>query len=142
MTYVVTGALIVAAAGAVVSADASIKSGKAQQYELERQAEEEKISAESRELQRRQKLNKALAANAVSQSMSGIKAEGTPSSIALESAKQIAISEGAEALSDRLRQSQLQRQGKNARSAGNAAAASTLLSGAGSAMSIKASADT
>jgi hypothetical protein len=61
---------------------------------LNRQAEEEKIAAEGRELQRKQELNRVLAANNVSQSMSGITGEGTPASIALESAKQIGSSEG------------------------------------------------
>lgn len=102
---------------------------KAQEIELEKQAEQEKFAAESRELRRRQQLNKVLAANVVSQASSGISGEGTPASIALESAKQVAISEGVEALSDRLRQAQLARQAKNIRGATGIQAASTLLSG-------------
>ena len=55
--------------------------------------------------------------------------EGTPASIALESAKNIGMSEGLIGMSDRLLQAQLKRQGKNAKSAANLQAGSTLLSG-------------
>ena len=61
--------------------------------------------------------------------MSGIKAEGTPSSIALESAKNVGLSEGMLKLSDRLAQAQLRRQGATAASAAKIGSASTLLSG-------------
>ncbi len=103
---------------------------KAQAFELERQGEQEELSAEGRELERRQKLNKVLAANVVGQANSGIAGEGTPASIALGSAKQASISEGIESLSDRLKQDHLKRQADNVRSAGNTQAASTLLKGA------------
>ena len=89
------------------------------------------MAAESRELERQQKLNASLAANAVGLGVSGIKAAGTPASIALESAENISLSEGMTKLSDRLQQSQLRRQGKNARQASQYAAAGTLLSAAG-----------
>jgi hypothetical protein len=82
------------AASTAFSVYGQIETGKAQQEEFDRQAEEEKIAAEGRELQRKQELNRVLAANAVSQSMSGITGEGTPASISLESAKQIGSSEG------------------------------------------------
>lgn len=132
MSYYVTGYYIVAAIGVVVGADASIKSSKAQQIALDEQAEDEKFTAESRELGRRQKLNKVLSANIVSQSSSGILGEGTPQSVALESAKQVGISEGVEGLSSRLKQAQLRRQGKAISSAGKVSAGSTLLSSASS----------
>ena len=115
--------------GTVIGVKSQLDAAKAQQYELEAQADQERVASESRELQRRQQLNKALAANVVGQSMSGIAGEGTPQSIALESAKQVSISEGVESLSDKLRQAQLKRQARNVRSAGKLAAASTLLKG-------------
>ena len=62
--------------------------------------------------------------------MSGIKAEGTPASIALQSAKNVGLSEGMLKLSDRLAQAQLRRQGATAASAAKIGAASTLLKGA------------
>ena len=121
------------AASTAVSVYGQVQGGKIQQKEFERQAEEEKIAAEARELQRKQELNKVLAANAVSASMSGQTGEGTQASIALSSAKQIGTSEGMINLSDKLKRAQLRRQGANARSTANIQATSTLLSGAASA---------
>ena len=120
------------AASTAVSAYGQVQGGKIQQSELERQAEEEKIAAEGRELQRKQELNKVLAANAVSASMSGQTGEGTPASIALESSKQIGTSESMINLTDKLKRAQLRRQGANARSMANIGATSTLLKGGAS----------
>ena len=126
------GALIgVSALGTVASAYGQIEAGKAQEAALIAQAEQERIAAEGPELERQQKLNASLAANVVGLGVSGIKTEGTPSSIALESAKNIGLSEGMMQLSDRLAQAQLRRQGANARSGANLAAAGTLLQGIG-----------
>ena len=125
-------ALITASAvGTGISAYGQIEAGKAQEAALKQQAEQERLAAESRELERQQSLNAALAANVVGLGVSGIKAEGTPASIALESAENVSLSEGMTKLSDRLAQAQLIRQGKNARKASQYAAAGTLLSGAG-----------
>ena len=129
MSFAIVAAVATAASTAV-SVYGQVQSGKAQQSEFERQAEEEKIAAEGRELERKQELNKVLAANAVSASMSGMTGEGTPASIALESAKQIGSSEGMINLSEKLKRAQLRRQGANARSTANIQATSTLLSGA------------
>ena len=126
MSFAIVAAIAVSTA---VTAYGQVQGGKIQQREFERQAEEEKIAAEARELQRKQELNKVLAANAVSASMSGVTGEGTPASIALESAKQIGTSEGMINLSDKLKRAQLRRQGANARAMGNIQATSTLLKG-------------
>ena len=117
------------AVSTAVSTYGQVQAGKIQQQEFERQAEEEKIAAEGRELQRKQELNKVLAANEVSASMSGQTGEGTPASIALESAKQIGASEGMINLSEKLKRAQLRRQGANARAMANIQATSTLLKG-------------
>ena len=126
MSFFVVAAM---AASTALSVYGQVEAGKAQQDELNRQAKEEKIAAESRELQRKQELNRVLAANAVSQSMSGITGEGTPASISLESAKQIGSSEAMINLSEKLKRAQLRRQGANARSTANIQATSTLLKG-------------
>jgi hypothetical protein len=126
MSWVVVAAI---AASTAFSVYGQIETGKAQQEEFDRQAEEEKIAAESRELQRKQELNRVLAANAVSQSMSGITGEGTPASIALESTKQIGSSEAMFELQKNLTIAQRKRQGANARSTANIQATSTLLAG-------------
>lgn len=126
MSFVIAAA-VASIAGTVTSVYGTVQAGKAQQEAFERQAEEEKIAAEGRELERKQELNKVLAANAVSASMSGMTGEGTPASIALESAKQIGASEGMINLSEKLKRAQLRRQGAMARSTANIQATSTLL---------------
>ena len=110
-----------------------LQASKAQAEELERQAEQEKLAAEGRELQRQQKLNAALAANAVGIAASGIKTEGSVSSIGLENTKQSSLTGSVTGLSDRLAYAQRKRQASNVLSAAPYQAASTLLSGAASA---------
>lgn len=129
MTFVVAAAVATIASTAV-STYGQVQAGKAQEEAFEEQARQEKIAAEGRELQRRQELNKVLASNVVGASMSGMTGEGTPASIALESAKQIGTSEGMIGLSDKLRQAQLRRQGAMARGTANIQATSTLLKSA------------
>lgn len=124
MSFFIAAAVI---GTALYTADAQRKTGKAQQYELEKQADEEKTAAEGRELSRRQQLNKVLSQSILGQTDSGIGSEGTPQSIALSNAKTASVSEGLEGLSDKLKQAQLRRQGKMARDTSKVAAASTML---------------
>ena len=133
MTWAITAVVV---AGAV-TAYGQRQSGKIQEQEFERQAEQEKIAAEGRELQRRQQLNKVLAANISAMSDSGMSGEGTPASLSLESAKQASVSEGIESLSDKLKQAQLRRQGKNAAAMGRIQATSTLINAGAQAYSLK-----
>jgi hypothetical protein len=126
MTFAIVAA-VATIAGTATSVYGTVQAGKAQQDAFREQAEQEKIAAEGRELQRKQELNKVLAANAVSASMSGVTGEGTPASIALSSAKQIGSSEGMINLSEKLKRAQLRRQGDNARATANINATSTLL---------------
>ena len=125
MVWVVTAIVV----GTGIQVYGQLEAGKDQEAALKTQAEQERVAAESRELERQQKLNKALAANVVGMGMSGIKAEGTPASIALQSAKNVGLSEGMLNLSDRLAQAQLKRQAATTASASKIGAASTLLSG-------------
>jgi hypothetical protein len=124
MSWIITAVVV----SGVAQAGLEVQAGKSQKVELEKQAEDEKFAAQGRELERRQQLNKILAANTVSLAGGNVATEGTPSSISLESAKQIGISEGVNKLSDKLRQAQLKRQGRNALSGSKLAGASTLLS--------------
>lgn len=133
MSWVITAVVV---AGAV-TAHGQRTAGKIQEQEFERQAEEEKLAAQGEELQRRQQLNKVLAANVASMAESGMAGEGTPASISLESAKQASVSEGVISLSEKLKQAQLRRQGKNAAATGRIRATSTLLSTGAQAMSLK-----
>ena len=125
MSYFIVAAIV----STGVQVYGQLEAAKDQEAEFKTQAEEERVAAESRELERQQKLNKALAANAVGMGMSGIKAEGTPASIALQSAKNVGLSEGMLKLSDRLAQAQLKRQAATTASASRIGAVSTLLKG-------------
>lgn len=120
---------ILAGLSAGVSAYGQIQAGKAQKVALKEQAKQEELAAESQELQRRQELNKALAANVAALSTAGISGEGTPASLALASAKQVGLSEATIDVSENLRQAALKRQAKQATQTAGLAAASTLLSG-------------
>lgn len=120
--------LILAAVSGGLVARGQYVAGKAQQYELERQAEQERIAAEGRELQRREELNRALAARQMAMATSGLAGEGTPASIALSAAEKIGMGEGLETLSSQLKQAQLRRAGAMAKQTGQIQAGSTLLS--------------
>ena len=120
---------ILAGLGAGVSAYGQVQAGKAQKIALKEQAKQEELAAESQELARRQELNRALAANVAALSTAGISGEGTPASLALESARQAGLSEMTIDLSEKLRRASLERQAKAATQTAGLAAASTLLSG-------------
>ena len=122
-------AIALTATGAATSAYGQVQAGKAQKVALKEQAKQEELAAESQELQRRQELNRALAANVAALSTAGISGEGTPASLALASAKQVGLSEATIDVSENLRQAALKRQAKQATQTAGLAAASTLLSG-------------
>ena len=128
MSWVITAIALTGAATAT-SVYGQVQAGKAQEQQLKEQAKQEEFAAQSQELQRRQELNRALAANVASLSTAGISGEGTPASLALESAKQAGLSEMTIDLSERLRRASLQRQAKAATQQAGLAAASTLLKG-------------
>jgi hypothetical protein len=118
---------IMTAVSGGVSAYGQVQAGKAQKMQLREQAKQEELAAESQELARRQELNRALAANVAALSTAGISGEGTPASLALESAKQAGLSEMTIDLSEKLRRASLERQAKVATQQAGFAAASTLL---------------
>ena len=128
MAFVIVAAQVAVAVGAAGSIYGQVQAGKAQQQELNRQAEEEKIAAEAAELKRREELNRQLAAQNAALAAGGIGMEGTPASIALESAKSISQSEGMISLSEKLRRAQLRRQGVAAKKAGQLGALSSAVS--------------
>ena len=138
----VSKAVVVAGAAILGSTAAGSRgqylSGKQQEIEFKRQAEEERISAQSQELQRREALNRALAANIVGQGMAGISGEGSLESLSLASAEKAGLSEATIGLSNKLRQAALERQGKYAKQAGYMQAASTLLKGGSEIAQLKA----
>lgn len=124
MTWVVVA---VAAVSTVYTAQQQRDAAKQEEYNLQRQAEQESLAAENEEIIRRERLNKVLAANVASAAAGNI--EGSGQAISLQSARKASSSEGAESLSDRLRQDLLRREGKAAAAAGKRQATSTLLTG-------------
>jgi hypothetical protein len=139
MSWIITA---VVATSAAVSARGQYIAGKTQEIELKRQAEEEKLAAQAREIERRQELNRMLAANIAAQTQAGITGEGTPASLALAGAKEAGLSEATISLSDRLRQATLRRRAASEKQAGYLQAASTLLSGGARAAQIATSRET
>jgi len=131
MSFIVTASLI--AVSTAVNVYGLQEGAKAEQESMKRRAEEEKIAAQARALERQQELGRVLAANNASMAADGQSGEGTPASIALTSAKNIGSSEQTLALSSRLRQAQMRRQGSLARTNANLSSLSSI---AGSAVSI------
>lgn len=129
MSFAVVAA-VAAIAGTATSVYGSIQAGKAAEDAAKEQARQEKIQAESEELARREELNRQLAAQNVALAAGGIGMEGTPASIALESAKSISQSEGMISLSGKLARAQTIRSGQAAKAAGYTQGVSTLLSSA------------
>ena len=125
MFNIIAAALNIAGVG--LQAFATVEAGKAAEEAAERRAEEERIAAQTEELKRREELNRVLASNILSQATSGIAAEGTPASLALEQAKTIGESESMIGLTNRLRQKNIIQSGREARKSANLQAASTLL---------------
>ena len=118
MAFVVVAAAVTVIAGTATSVYGSIQAGKAAEDAAKEQARQEKIQAESEELARREELNRQLAAQAAAMAAGGIGMEGTPASIALESAKSISQSEGMISLSSKLARAQTIRSGQAAKAAG------------------------
>jgi hypothetical protein len=113
-------------AGTAASVYGQVEAGKAQEEQSEIRARQEKMAAEARELQRRQELNKVLAANAVSMAAGGVSGV-TPESIALQTSKEIGASEQVISVSEKLKRRQIKRQGAMDRGTANIQATSTLL---------------
>lgn len=133
MSYIIVGTVIFSG---LVTAGSHIKAGNEQEQQLEQQADQEKLAAESQELQRRQQLNKVLAQNIVSQAMGGISTEGTPASIAMQTAKNVSVSEGIESVSQRMRAAALKSAGRSARKVANMQGAATFIGSLGQAASL------
>jgi len=126
MSFIVTASLI--AVSTAVNVYGMQEGAKAEQESMKRRAEEEKIAAQARALERQQELGRVLAANNASMAADGQSGEGTPASIALTSAKNIGSSEQTLALSSRLRQAQMRRQGSLARTNANLSSLSSVAS--------------
>ena len=128
-------AVPIAIASMVVSAGVGVQSsrqqkaeGKAQQANLNRQAEQEKIAAVDREGQRRRRLNQILGTTIAETGARGIAFEGSPQAAATADIKQAELAEAGAKVSDLSKISQLRRAGKAAKRAGKSQSRMTLLS--------------
>lgn len=127
-------AAIISMVAGVGKGIAEVSAADAEAAELKKQAEIEGMAAKQRQLQRTSELNKVLAQNIVSGSTAGIGFEGSPRAIAEATSRDISLGEGAESLSDRLRQESAKRGAGNIRRAGRIQAAGSILGGATTAL--------
>ena len=95
---------------------------------LKKQAKDEETQARERELQRKTKINKILAAQIAGLGASGISAEGSPQLIAQESLREESLAGLADVATRSGRERNLSAQGSAARKLGNINAATGLLS--------------
>jgi len=121
-----TAPVLTAAAG-IFQAKQQREEGKAQEAELNRQAETEKLAAVDREGQRRRRVNQILATTITETGARGISFEGSPQAVAAAEIKQIGLAEAGAKVSDLSRIAQIKRAAKGARIRGKIAATGTLL---------------
>lgn len=121
---------VFAAAAAGASAYASYEGGKAQKYEYQSRAEEEKLAARDREIARRNKLLKSLAERNVASAAGGTALEGTDIALINRDLSEYSLeSLSSEAMTAK-RVSSLKAAGKNAKRLGTISAAADLFQGA------------
>ena len=101
--------------------------GKAEQADLNRQAELERLGAKDRSIERRRRLNTVLAGQIARTGAAGITFEGTPAAVAKGDVQQFELEEAGAKFSDLERISQLRRAGSAARRRGKQAKRTTLL---------------
>lgn len=130
--FILYAAYAVAAVGAVAGAVQTRKTGKFQEKMAKKQAADEETEARERELQRKKKINKVLAAQIAGLGASGITAEGSPQLIATESLREESLAGLADVATRSGRERNLLAQGRAARKLGNLSAATNLISSAAS----------
>ena len=118
---------VLTAAAGIFQAGQEREEGKAQQAELNRQAEQEKIAAVDREGQRRRRINQILGTTIAQTGARGISFEGSPQAIAAAEIEQAGLAEAGAKVSELSRIAQLKRAGKAAKIRGKIASTGTLL---------------
>jgi hypothetical protein len=110
-----------------LSAYSSLQAGKAQEQELKFQAEQERINAQLRSNERKQRLLDSMAANAAVLGSRGITSEGSPMEILQADFKAASKEAQVDLLDSRTAQISLRAQGDAARAMSRIQAASSLL---------------
>lgn len=118
---------LLAAAGSAVAAYGSYEAGKAQQYEYKRQAEQEKLSARDREIERRGRLLKALSQRTVAAASGGAALEGSPTALINRDFREYSLESQSSAATSASNQAGLRAAGSNARRLGTINAVGNLL---------------
>ncbi len=118
---------VVTGVAGVRQAQAFEAQGKADQAELDRQAELERIGAKDRSIERRRRLNTVLAGQIARTGAAGITFEGTPAAVAKGDVLQFELEEAGAKFSELERISQLRRGGLAARRRGKQLKRATLL---------------
>ena len=122
---------------ATTAAYGQYQAGKATQYEYRRQAEQEKLSARDREIERRNRLLGALASRTVAAAAGGATLEGSPSALIARDVKEYGLeSLSSEAMSAST-QAGLRAAGTNAYRIGVINAASSLFQAGAAAASLR-----
>jgi uncharacterized membrane protein YebE (DUF533 family) len=134
---VTTTLFVFAAASSAVAAYGSYQSGKAQQYEYQRQAEQEKLSARDREIERRNRLLKALSQRTVAAASSGAALEGTPSALINRDFREYSLESLSAQASSASTQAGLRAAGTNAKRIGTINAVSNIIDFASSVTQIR-----
>lgn len=124
---ITTAALVITALAGAGAAYQQHEAGKYQEKLSKYQAKQAETEARERELVRKQKINKVLAAQIAGLGASGISAEGSPQLIASESVRQESLEGLADVATRSGQQRMLLSQGQNARRLGNLQAATSLL---------------
>ena len=120
--------LVLAVLAGAGSAYQQKKAGDFQSAALKKQAKDEEIEARERELVRKTKINKVLAAQIAGLGVSGISAEGTPQLIAQESIRAESLGSLAQESNRSGREQTLLNSASAARTLGGLNAATTILS--------------
>ena len=123
---------VFAAASSVAAAYGSYQQGKAQQYEYKRQADQEKLAARDREIERRNRLLGALSRRTVAAASSGAALEGTPTALINRDVREYGLESLSAQASSASTQAGLRAAGSNARKAGTINAIGNLFDAAGS----------
>lgn len=134
---VTTTLFIFAAASSATAAYGSYQAGKAQQYEYQRQADQEKLAARDREIERRNRLLKSLSQRTVAAASGGAALEGTPTALINRDVREYGLeSLSADAMSAST-QAGLKAAGKNAKRVGTINAVGNIIDFASAASQIR-----
>lgn len=123
---------VFAAAVATTAAYGTYQQGKAQKYEYKRQADQDKLAAKDREIERRSRLLKALSQRTVAAASSGAALEGTPTALINRDFREYSLESLSAQASSASTQAGLRAAGSNAKRIGTINAVGNLFEAAGS----------